>query len=652
MSQLTDPIQREGLESFCETVVGGFLASHPAVTVSLLVDRLDQRIALLEAGIRRPVRSLVRQLAVPGGMWNAGGGLSRFSRLPSARREETVRRLLAGTGRGQSGIAQSLYRQVVFVACTLVAEQGGFPAAPQPIPVEGPGGNQFETATLKPGQTQLACDWLVIGSGPAGSVMAAELAETGQQVLLVDQGSLLPDGLRLGEAEASRRIIETFGAWTPQKEAVVISAGRTFGGGSVVGWGTCLDPPQELLEEWSRSTGCGLSGSGDFQHSLFAVRRRLFVDPTDRQNPGDRALKAGADRLGIDLEATGNNTAGCGECRGCQFGCSTGLKKDMRASWLIDAARLGVFLLPNCRVRRLQIHGGVAQAAEAELVGGGAEPRPVRIVFRRCVLAAGAIHSPAILIRSGFCNPHLGKHLALHPSVIVPSVHREPQDHSGGPLQAWVCGKLKEREGGGVILENSFFPPGLAGLTLPWRSGSEFAAMLAAHRHWNATLVLARDRQTGRVFLDPEGKAAVDYRLGRLERESLNAGVDLAWQLAIAGGADAAYGPWWDFGAETARPDRKVADRGAVGARDRLLRSRVRAGLKLWSAHQMGTCRMADSPGRGVVGPGGQVFGLRNVFACDSSVFPSAAGVNPMVTVCALSHFLAQRIKADSWAAG
>jgi choline dehydrogenase-like flavoprotein len=60
--------------------------------------------------------------------------------------------------------------------------------------------------------------------------------------------------------------------------------------------------------------------------------------------------------------------------------------------------------------------------------------------------------------------------------------------------------------------------------------------------------------------------------------------------------------------------------------------------IALFSAHQMGTARMDVDPDRGVVDQFGRVHGVNGLVVCDSSVFPLASGVNPMLTIMALAH--------------
>jgi choline dehydrogenase-like flavoprotein len=67
----------------------------------------------------------------------------------------------------------------------------------------------------------------------------------------------------------------------------------------------------------------------------------------------------------------------------------------------------------------------------------------------------------------------------------------------------------------------------------------------------------------------------------------------------------------------------------------------------LFSAHQMGTCRMGTDRRQAVCDAGGHVFGVEGLFIGDGSAFPAASGVNPMLTIMTLAHHTAQRIKSD-----
>jgi choline dehydrogenase-like flavoprotein len=69
-------------------------------------------------------------------------------------------------------------------------------------------------------------------------------------------------------------------------------------------------------------------------------------------------------------------------------------------------------------------------------------------------------------------------------------------------------------------------------------------------------------------------------------------------------------------------------------------------GQKLFSAHQMGTCRMGADPATSVADPLGELHDTPGVYIGDGSAFPTSSGTNPMVTIMALARRTATAIAA------
>ncbi|MDX6632168.1 MAG: hypothetical protein QOG26_173, partial [Solirubrobacterales bacterium] len=70
------------------------------------------------------------------------------------------------------------------------------------------------------------------------------------------------------------------------------------------------------------------------------------------------------------------------------------------------------------------------------------------------------------------------------------------------------------------------------------------------------------------------------------------------------------------------------------------------AGYRLFSAHQMGTCRMGTDPETSVAGPWGELHDVKGVWVGDGSAFPTASGTNPMVSIMALARRTGEAIAA------
>jgi choline dehydrogenase-like flavoprotein len=154
--------------------------------------------------------------------------------------------------------------------------------------------------------------------------------------------------------------------------------------------------------------------------------------------------------------------------------------------------------------------------------------------------------------------------------------------------------------------------------------------------------ILTRDRFGGRVTVSRSGRPVVDYQVSRYDQRHVRRGVGGAARVLVAAGA----------GAIASTQVRTVSYR--VGGRDRLedwLARVDRLGYgpnrTLYSSfHQMGTCRMGGRRDASVVDGAGEVYAVRNLFVADASLFPTATGVNPMITVGALAHYVAQVIKS------
>lgn len=206
---------------------------------------------------------------------------------------------------------------------------------------------------------------------------------------------------------------------------------------------------------------------------------------------------------------------------------------------------------------------------------------------------------------------------------------------------------------------------------MPWRSGLDFKLAALRYRHFAAFISVTRDRDSGRVYIDPKtGDVQVDYTPSAFDRGHAVEGSLAICKILYAMGAReidpfiqglepfmvtvghgmASEGEDSDSSAR----DEKISGLGPTAdpsfaawlTKARRLGS-VLGNAMCSSAHQMGTCRMAASEEAGVVDARGRVWGSEGLYVADSSVFPSASGVNPMVTVMALADWIARAVDED-----
>jgi choline dehydrogenase-like flavoprotein len=76
-----------------------------------------------------------------------------------------------------------------------------------------------------------------------------------------------------------------------------------------------------------------------------------------------------------------------------------------------------------------------------------------------------------------------------------------------------------------------------------------------------------------------------------------------------------------------------------------------RRALELFTVHLMGTARMGATKESSVVNPSGEVWDLPGCYVADASLFPTAIGVNPQITIMALATRVAFRLELAKKAA-
>ncbi|MDE3070054.1 MAG: GMC oxidoreductase, partial [Acidobacteriota bacterium] len=160
-------------------------------------------------------------------------------------------------------------------------------------------------------------------------------------------------------------------------------------------------------------------------------------------------------------------------------------------------------------------------------------------------------------------------------------------------------------------------------------------------------IALLRDRGKGRVSIDRAGEAVPVYSItDELDRENLVRGMAELVRLHEAAGAVqilalAAGAPMWRAG----------EDIEAFVTRMRSVPLRA-GGWRIFSAHQMGTCRMGKDRRTTVADPWGELHDVKGVWIGDGSAFPTASGTNPMITIMALARRNARAVAAAAGESG
>jgi choline dehydrogenase-like flavoprotein len=551
-------------------------------------------------------------------------------------------------------------------------EQDARPMAAEPTTIR-PTRPPFETGDPDEAMAMEA-DAVVVGSGAAGGVVAAALAEAGRSVVVLEAGPFVDEALMpLDELDAFGRLYLNHGLLTTWDGAVTMLGGTAVGGGTVVNWMTSLPAPAWVRDEWTANHGVeGLVGE-PWESDVRAIEEELGVAESTVVPAKDAVILRGAEALGWEAGRTRRNAAGCGTCGSCPFGCRPGTKRSGLRAHLEQAHAAGARIVPRARVLRvLTGPDGRATGVEANALWtdpASGEPsandatagRTRRLVVNApiVVLAAGALRTPAVLQASGMGHPGIGRNLRLHPVPIVAGLFTDPIDMWRGTMQAARSLEFAEPRPGsnGYAIESAPGHPGLLALALPWEGSEAHADVMLRSRRIAPLIAVTRDGGEGRTTLTKAGRVRVDYRLDDGGRQTLRHALLSMARLARAAGATemVAVGmpPAWygrtghEPGTENAAFARFEADLAAFDFGPN------RGGV--FSAHQMGTVRMGAEPRGHPCDPFGRVRRddrsdrvVPGLYVADGSLFPTGLGVNPMITIMVIARRVGRAIIADT----
>lgn len=435
-------------------------------------------------------------------------------------------------------------------------------------------------------------------------------------------------------------------------------------------WSASLQTQGFVRREWAEERHLPFFTSAEFQDSLDRVCERMGVSGDYiKQNRTNEILMEGARKLGYTHKVVPQNTGGKQHyCGHCTFGCGSCEKQGPVVSYLPDAAHAGAKFIEGFHAEKVifstkngekvatgitgtwvsrDIHGGVADEPTTR--------RKVVIKAKRVIISAGTMQSPLLLLRSGIKNSQIGRNLHVHPVSIIGAIHKEEIKPWEGAILTSVVSEYENLDGRGhgVKLEATNMIPSSWLIWLNWKSGLDYKLNAARMKHMTGYISLARDKHTGQVYPDPvDGRVRFKYAVSGLDKKHIIQGLIALAKIQYVEGATEIF---------TVIPGVSTFVRDpAAASGDGINDEKFQAWLEeiklagfpspesmFVSAHQMGTCRMSAKARDGVVDPKGQVWGTKGLYVADASVFPSASGVNPMITNMAISDWISRNIAKE-----
>lgn len=506
------------------------------------------------------------------------------------------------------------------------------------------------TPTMEP-EIPRAVDYLIIGSGAGGAVMAYRLACTvidPSRILVVERGERYTPLQDFNDDEMAMicKLYKEGGLQQTKRFDLMVLQGECVGGTTVINNGICVQMPATVRHLWENRYDVDLTG---LDREYGRIAQELEIGDIDElainqrvkarflsgvKNYNQRAVAA--DRLTIQrLQANFRNHDGSGLDN---LGNKRLRKRTMLETYLPWAEARGAKIVSGMSAIGYAADGRDRRAESVWLRTSTGEQ--TRVIVRRAVIvAAGAIASSHFLIRSGG-HPNAGKLMSCNFALPVAFEFPDRMDAFDG-VQISVAAAAPDYR---AMFETYFNPPGTFAISLPFYFGrhqelmrrypflANFGALVGSEARGNL------ERKTN--FIDGR---SFTWTLGTRDQKRIKYALATLIRMGQAAGAIKAVLP-------TNPGIALKLNEEAVSRFERAVEQHhlTMSDLRLATAHPQGGNNMlgekSQEAASRVVDENFRVDGMENVFVADASIFPSSLTANPQWTILALSSLAAGKV--------
>ena len=468
-------------------------------------------------------------------------------------------------------------------------------------------------------------DFLFVGAGISGPFIAKELCGAGAQCLMVEAGRLYHrHTYPRNSLDGNANLYWAGGMELGADAKIAFLRPKVVGGGSIVNQALVDRFDAEAWAGWQAASGVDWFNAQDMAPWYDAAESEIEIReiPPAFSNENARIFDQGFKALGFSNAPLRRAQADCrleegNCCIECLNGCRLGSKQSTPETVLKTALENGLTLVPRVEAREIRFR----RDGRVELRGRDARGGLTVHWGRNLVLGAGSVGNSALLLRSGLGPKPLWKRLLgrgeaglpvgrgfyCHPQFMSFGIYDRPIKSHMGAFQAFKSDDTGFRRQG-FKLENVYAGPEGIAVLLPG-FGKRHHKYMEKLDHFACMEVCTRDAKPGKITLDGRGEPCIHKPLRRDDRARYLKGRAIITEIFKT-----------------------------TGARE-IIHGRFGIGL-----HLMGGCAMGTDPAQSVVDLEFRLHGRDNVFIADSSIFPNAPGINPSLTIMALSKRAAQSI--------
>lgn len=454
-------------------------------------------------------------------------------------------------------------------------------------------------------------DMIIIGAGPSGCFFANEYTKAGLRCLLLEAGEYYQKHTYpRNELTGNSKLYWSGGIELNSKANIGLLRPKAVGGGSIVNQ-ALLDRFDDIaFDAWKENTGISFYSKESFEPYYKKVLEDVPTEviPTEFRNENAKIFEKGFENNGYKCAPLTRAQSGCkyaegNDCIECLNGCRINSKQSSAITVLPNAVKNGLVLKDKMQVLKIEELFGKCYVSAQDEYGSIYTYETGYIT-----LASGAIGNTKILKMSGFGKklPALGNNFYTHPQFMSLGFYDHPINSHKGPFQSMKSDDPQFRKDN-FKLENVFGPPVALSMLIP-KFGKDHLEKMKKITQIACVEVAIRDFIPGEIKVNSKGKVKIIKDVKGIDLETKMKGIKAIENIFKS-----------------------------TGARE-IINGQFGIGL-----HLMGGCNIGSDGRKSVTTENFHLHSSKRVFLADSSIFPTAPGINPSLTIMAQSLMASEK---------
>lgn len=475
------------------------------------------------------------------------------------------------------------------------------------------------------------CECLVVGTGAGGSVAGTLLAESGHDVIFLEEGGYYPTESYTSNISEMTSKLYRYQGICPfiGKPPIAFAEGCCVGGGTVINGGLISRTPPWILEEWQNDYGLKGYSQEDLQKYFEIIEKDLHVVRQEihkNENIDSLKLLKAAEELGWKYDLVRRAVKDCKNSNLCPTGCPSGAKQSALETYLPRAMKNGARIFSKCRAIKIIHSNRKAKKVIARITG--AKSKDIEISFDHLFIAGGAVQTPYLLRRSGISNL-AGRNLQFHMNLKVVALFEDALNAEQGTI---FTVQVQEFEREGLLIMASNLRPHYLTMTLSHYNNNIINYVLDSYQNIGIFAAMIRPKSIAHVISMFGDQPIIMYRFDPNDLSKIKSALRRMAILLFQAGAIELFMP--------------IVGMGRVRSLNELDQKLERVkpqDIEIITVHVMASCPMGKDARESVVNLDGRLWNIENILLTDASILPSNLGMSPQETIMAFTHEIINR---------